>query len=113
MESKRAGRIVVGQHERAVLTDSSGWNRTIGGVQTRQHVGLLRTGHQPDDAPRAIEHGIGQGHPAPALIRPGERDVGVGDVEHRIPGHQRRGMAVRPEAQVCEIEHRRSAGYLL
>jgi len=66
---------VVGQHDGFVLTDSPGRNRSIAGTQTREHLGLLGTCHQPDDAPRSIQHGIGQGHPAPALIESRERDV--------------------------------------
>jgi len=67
MELKSASRIVVGQHEGLILTDSSGRNRSIDDTQTREHLGLFATCHQPDDAPRPIEHAIGQGHPVLAI----------------------------------------------
>ena len=35
--------------------------------------------------------------------------VGVGDIERRISGHQRCGVAVRSETEMNEIEHRRGA----
>ena len=82
-------------------------------TQAGQHRCLLPSGDQPDDVPRPVEYGIGQGHPAPALIDAGDRDVGAGRVEHRIAGHQRRRVAVGPEAQVGEIEHCRGARNLL
>ena len=93
-------------------TDPARGNRPIAREEARQHLRLLAPGDEPDDAPRSIEHGIGQGHPAPSLIDAGERDVGVRDVEHRISGHERGGVAVGSEAQVGEIEHGRRAGDL-
>ena len=56
--------------------------------------------------------GIGQRHPPPFLIRLRQRNVRVGDVEHRVAGHQRGGVAVRAEAQVNEVEDGRGAGDL-
>jgi hypothetical protein len=43
------------------------------------------------------------------LIDAGERDVCAGDVEHRIPGHQRRGVTVGSKAEMNEIEDGRDA----
>ena len=62
---------------------------------------------EPEHAPRAIDRGIGQRHPAPSLIQPGDGDVGVDDVEHWIARNERRGVSVGAQAEVDEIQNRR------
>ena len=56
---------------------------------------------------------VGQCHAAPPLVGPGQRDVCVGNVEDRISGHKRRRVAVRPQSQVDEVEHRWRTGEIL
>ena len=65
-----------------------------------ERVHLVVARHEPEDLPRPVEHGVGQRHPPPALVLAGERDVAIGDVEHRIARDERRGVAVRAQAQV-------------
>ena len=103
---------MVGQHQRLVATDPPRRNRPIALTQARQHFRLLAPGDQPENAPGPIEHGIGQCHAAPSLVDPCGRDVRAGDVEHRIPGHQRCGVAVGAKSQMGEIEHCWHAGDL-
>ena len=54
----------------------------------------------------------GQGHAAPALVGGGHRDIRIVDVEDRIAGNQRCGMAIRPEAEMNEVKHRRRARHV-
>jgi hypothetical protein len=103
---------MVGQHQSAFAANPTGRNPAVAFVEARRHLRLLRPGHQPEDAPRAIENGIGQGHSAPSLINAGESDVVGGHVDHRVSGDERRGMAVGPEAEKHEVEHRGRAGDL-
>ena len=76
-------------------------------AQAREHRRLLGAGHQPQDAPGAIDRRVSQGHAAPALIDAGHRDVRVGGREHRIARHERSGVPVGAEPEVDEVEHRR------
>ena len=99
-------RCPVGEHQGLVLVNPPGWNRCIASAEAHQHFRLLTPGHQPQDAPRPIEQGIGQRHSSPSLVGAGRCNVGVGDVEHGVSGHKRGGVAVRPQAQMGEVEHR-------
>jgi hypothetical protein len=77
-------------------------------AQSGEHRRLVLTGDQPEQRP--VEGRKGQRHPAPSLVQPRERDVGVRDIEHRITRNQRRGVSVGTQAEMDEIENRRRAG---
>ena len=72
---------------------------------------LVVAGDQPEDAARGGERRVGEGHPAAALVLAGSvsatrRSV---DLEHRVAGDQRGGVAVGAEAEVDEVERARAA----
>ncbi len=70
---------------------------------------FVGAGDHPQDVSRTIDDRIRQRHPAPALIRARYGNVCIGHVEHRIAGHQRRGVAIGAEPEVHQVEHRRRA----
>src|SRR5438045_3450755 len=102
----------VGEHEGLVLANPPGWNRGIGVAEAHEWSRFIIPSHQPEDAPATIDDWIGQRHPTSALVHSGQRDIRVGYVKDRISRYQGGGMAVRPEAQVNEIEDRWRAGDL-
>ena len=53
----------------------------------------------------AFERGVGERHPAVALVGTGRGDEPVGLAEHRVAGHERRGVTVVAEAEVHDVEH--------
>ena len=60
---------------------------------------------QPEDLAGGGERRVGEGHPAVALVvAAGQGDAAVGDLEHRVAGHERGGVAVGAEAEVDEVE---------
>src|SRR5207253_8002850 len=87
-------------------------NRGIGVAEAHEWSSLVIPGDQPEDAPGTIDDWIGQRHPTPALVNSRQRDIGVVDIKDRISGYQRGGVAVRPEAQMNEVEDRWGAGDL-
>src|SRR3954447_22922337 len=93
-----------------VLAHPPDRDRWIGGTEANERAGLLTPGHHPEAVPGPVDDGVRQRHPTSALVNPGQSDIGVGDVKHRVAGDQGGGMAVRPEAEVNEIEYRRRAG---
>ena len=42
----------------------------------------------------------------------GYADVCIGDVEHRIPGYQRRRVAIRPKTQMRQVKHGRRSQHI-
>ena len=72
--------------------------------QLPESVDLVVAGNEPEDAPCAIERGIGQGHAATTLVRARDGDVTVGDVEHGVAGNEGGRVAVRTESEMHEIE---------
>ena len=82
-------------------------------AQAGEHSGFFLAGHQPENAPGAIENWVGQGHPAVPLVDPCYRNVCIPDVQHRIAGHERSGVSVGAEPQVNEVQHRRRTGKAL
>src|SRR5258706_16445769 len=77
-----------------------------------EHRYLLGACNNPQHLPGTVDDGIGQCHALPALIRPSDRDVGIGDVQHWIAGDQRSSMTVWSQAEVDEIEYRLRSGEL-
>src|ERR1700730_15780030 len=86
-------RCAVGKHQALVLANPPGGNREIGVEQAHERSSLLIPGHQPKDAPGAIDDWIGQRHPTPTLVETCQRDICVGDVKDRISGYQGGGGA--------------------
>jgi hypothetical protein len=74
------------------------------------HCGLFATGDDPQDAARAIDYGVRQGHSPAALIRAAQRYVNVADVQDGIARHERRGVAVGSEAEVDHVDYGGCAG---
>src|SRR5579862_9250120 len=103
--SQLGRRRAVGEHQTLVLVNPPRWNRGIGVAETHERSSLILPGHQPEDAPGAIDYGIGQRHPTPALVDAGQRNVCVVDLENRVSWYQGGGVAVRPETQMNEVEH--------
>ena len=90
-----------------IVLHSSGRDGAIAATKADEHRGLVRASNQPEHRAGAVDRRVGQRHPAPSLIWPGDRDVGIDDVEHRIAWNQRRGVSVGAQAQVDEIQNRR------
>jgi hypothetical protein len=106
-------RRAISKYKRPILMHTRRRNGWIPVAQANEHSSLLTAGHQPKDAPGPVDDWKGQGHPASALVGAGHRDVCVGDIEDRIPRHQRCGVAVCSEAEMNEIKHRRQACHVL
>ena len=96
----------VREHDRVVLAYPSGGNAWIAAVQAHEHGCLVLAGDQPEQASCPVEDRIGHRHPAPSLVQPGYRDVGVRDVEHRIPDQRQRCVSSDP----IEITRSRPGG---
>ena len=94
----------VGEDHRASVCDAAGGNRIVACPQPREHLRLRGAGDHPHALRGSIDRRTGQGHPQPALVGSGRRDVPVGAFEHRISGHQRGRMAVLAEPEVHQIE---------
>jgi hypothetical protein len=93
----------VGEYQSSIPTHSPRWNRSIAAVQANEHSRLLAPSDQPEDASGTIEDRIGQRHPTSLLVGPGYRHICVSDLEDRIAGHQRRGVAVGAEAKMNQV----------
>src|SRR5205807_6340747 len=87
-------------------------NPGVGLSMANKRSSLIMPIHQPEDMPGTIDYCIGQRHPPPALVNSGQSDICVADVKDRISGYQGSGVAVRPQAQVNEVEDRWGAGDL-
>src|SRR5271163_2350319 len=99
-----SGRSTVGKDHRALLTDASGRNRHVAFLKACQHGYFFASRRQPQNAPGAIDCGIGQRHSPPRLVNPGHSYVFISNAEHRISWHQRSSVTVRPKAEMNEIE---------
>ena len=78
----------------------------------RQRLALVGAGDQPEDLAGRVERRVGEGHPAVALVGGlGQGDAAVADLEHRVAGDQRGGVAVGAEAEVDEVERARAASF--
>ena len=89
--------------------------RRDGGVattKTYQGLRLARPGHQPENASGAIKHGIGERQAAEALIGAGHRDLQPHLIKYGISRNERRRVAIVPEPQMDQIEHRWDPGEL-
>ena len=103
----------VRQHDRLLAANSSGGNGLVA-IQQRRSISTFSPPVTTQSTRRArLMRRIGQRHSPAALVDAGHRDVCVRDFEHRISRHQRCGVAVRAEAEVDQIQHRRRSGDLL
>ena len=87
---------MIGEEQSPFRIDASGRDGRISFAQADEHSNFIIPGDQPKDAPGTIEDRVGQRQPASPLIDPGHGNVGVGDLEDRIAGHQRSGVPIRP-----------------
>jgi hypothetical protein len=102
-----AGRHAVSEHEGVLLPDAASRNRPIALAQPRERLGLVAADHEPQQTAGAIEDRVRECQAAPPLVDAGRHDVGIGDIEPGIAGHQGGGVAIGLEAEVNEVEHRR------
>ena len=85
--------------------DAPGGNRRVAGEQLGERLPLLLAGDDPQQAAHPSQLGIGEGHPAGALVLAlGDRDPPVGDLEYRVSGDERGCVAVRAQTEVDEVE---------
>jgi hypothetical protein len=105
---------------RSASTNACSWRTRPAGIVTSPP--RRRSQHARPSQPPVTTHRmrrarlssrVGQGHPPPFLVKTSHSDVRLGDIEHRVPRHQRGRMAVWAEAKVNKVEHRRRAGNLL
>ena len=109
--SLAADRLRAAQQRRLARPHPARRNRGIARPQLRQGVALVGARDQPEDLARRLERRVGERHPAPSLVLAGgDRDRAVGDLEHRVAGDERGGVAVGPEAEVDEVELVRELG---
>src|SRR5215470_18024080 len=109
--AKPGRRGAIGEYQRSILTYTRRGNGRIAVAQSHQRSGLLTAGHYPQRAPGPVDNGEGQRHSTPALVGTAHGDIRLDDIENRVSRHQRWGVAVRSEAEMHEVEHRRRAGY--
>ncbi len=97
-------------HQRCSGSTRPGRDRRVAREQRGQGVGLGGTGDQPQQAVGAGEARVGQGHSPSTLVLPrGRGHEAISDLEHRVIGYQRCGVAVGSEAQMHEVERLRAA----
>src|SRR5581483_5284126 len=89
----------------AAWPEVAGRRRGILGDQLAERVDLLRAGHDPEQPASPLELRIGEGHPANALVLAGgDRDPAVGDLEHGVAGDEGRGVPVRADPEVGQVD---------
>src|SRR5262245_42394476 len=84
----------VGQQQSLVAPNAPGGNGHITVAQSTKHFRLLGAGYNPEHAPGAVEDGIGQRHPPPALVESSQRNIRLVRAEYRIARYQGSGVAV-------------------
>ena len=100
-----------GDQHGARLIHAASRNRSVAVAKALEHHRLLRSGHDKQDALCTIQRRIGQRHASASLIGARHSHFRTRDSQDRVAGNQRGGMAVRPEAEMDQIHHRRRTGH--
>src|SRR4029077_14757323 len=105
-------RVTVCENDSVVLTNVPRRNGGVGGEQFGEHVGLFFASDEKQNAPRAVEDRVGEGHAAPSHVDVSNRHVRIRHTQHWIAGNERSGVTIRPHAKMSNIENWRGAGQL-
>jgi hypothetical protein len=94
------GGFTVGKQKSVIFAHTAGGDRGIGGEELRERLGFVVAGDKPQDPARAVNDWIDEGHSASALVRFGQGDINIRDIEDGISGNKRSRVAIGSEAEV-------------
>ena len=74
----------VGEEDGAAAKNASRRDGPVARAQPFERGGLSGAGDQPQDTPCPVDRGKGEGHPPPSLVKTGDGDLRINDLERRI-----------------------------